>query len=329
MAATLKHIAQATGFSISTISRALSGHPRISEATRTTIQRAAHELGYRPNAHARALRNSRTDTIGVIIPNLSDPYFALIGAAIEKEAEQAGVSTVMTASSENPARLADALETLNRRRVDGIIAVPVAGADHPLTYTAQHCPLILIDREAAGLPSVVSDPSPGMGAALEHLKARGHTSIGYIPGPADSSTGISRLAFMRKAATDFDLHVAKGGSTREAGYSSAMQLFFTDMTALVAGDSMMAAGAMDACYNSGVGIGTDLAFIGFDDLDIFRLQPTPISVVDQDMPALGRVATRQLLKAIDTNSTPEGIRLPTYFYPRLSTASAPKGLAHR
>lgn len=318
---TLKDLAAATGVSISTVSRALANHPAISQATTKKVKDAAEELGYRPNAQARALRGSRSDAIGVVIPNLADPYFALIAAAIEAEAEREGIAAIMTTCSESPERLAKALDALTWRQVDGIITVPVEGAEAALNEAAKSRPLLLIDRELAPFPAVASDPRPGMFAALTQLRQKGHERIGYIPGPQQTSTGRQRLKVFRGATSEFSTFYAQGGYRRKDGYVGALELFEKDVTAIVAGDSMMTAGALEACYNAGKRIGTDIALVGFDDLNFFRLQPVPISVVDQDMAALGRLAVQQLTAAIAHNATPTGVKIPTTYIPRVSTAA--------
>ncbi|MDO5031131.1 LacI family DNA-binding transcriptional regulator [Corynebacterium sp.] len=317
---TLKDLAATTGFSVSTVSRALANHPAISAATTKKIKDAANELGYRPNAQARALRGSRSDAIGVVIPDLADPYFAQIAAAIEREADAAGIAAIMTTCSDSVARQAKALDALTWRRVDGIIAVPVEGAEAALTDAAKGRPLLLIDRELPHFPTVASDPRPGMYAALQQLRDKGHTHIGYIPGPQNSSTGRQRLAVFRGATEDFRTEFGQGGSRRREGYVSALELMDKGITALVAGDSMMTTGALEACYNSGRTIGSDIALVGFDDLSFFRLQPTPISVVDQNMEALGQLAVQNLLAAIPHHDTPRGSIVATRYIPRMSTA---------
>ncbi|HCD2523372.1 TPA: LacI family DNA-binding transcriptional regulator [Corynebacterium striatum] len=318
---TLKDLAAATGVSISTVSRALANHPAISQATTKKVKDAAEKLGYRPNAQARALRGSRSDAIGVVIPNLADPYFARIAAAIEAEAEREGIAAIMTTCSESPERLAKALDALTWRQVDGIITVPVEGAEAALNEAAKSRPLLLIDRELAPFPAVASDPRPGMFAALTQLRQKGHERIGYIPGPQQTSTGRQRLKVFRGATSEFSTFYAQGGYRRKDGYVGALELFEKDVTAIVAGDSMMTAGALEACYNAGKRIGTDIALVGFDDLNFFRLQPVPISVVDQDMAALGRLAVQQLTAAIAHNATPTGVKVPTTYIPRVSTAA--------
>ncbi|MGO2654187.1 LacI family DNA-binding transcriptional regulator, partial [Corynebacterium casei] len=121
---TLRDIARACNVSVSTVSRALADNPAIAKKTRQLIQETAKELNYRPNAQARALKSSRTDAIGVVVPSLVNPFFAAMAAAIEDEANQAGYATIITSSGESSPKITEAIEALRARQVDGIIAVP-------------------------------------------------------------------------------------------------------------------------------------------------------------------------------------------------------------
>lgn len=150
-ATTLKNVAAAAGVSISTASRALAGNPAISAATRTRVEQAAVQLNYRPNAQARALRNARSNAIGLVIPSLDNSYFAAMAAAIEQEANAHGVATMITSCGEDPARLERALDALTQRQVDGIITVPLDGAEDAIRQAYSHRPLLLIDRALGGI----------------------------------------------------------------------------------------------------------------------------------------------------------------------------------
>ena len=126
---TLKDVAAAAGVSISTASRSLSGNPAISESTRQRVKDTAVKLNYRPNAQARALRSSRSNAIGLVIPSLDNAYFAAMAAAVEEAADKQGLATMITSCGEEPQRLVKALDALMERQVDGIIAVPLEGAE--------------------------------------------------------------------------------------------------------------------------------------------------------------------------------------------------------
>jgi len=216
-ATTLKHVAAAAGVSISTASRALAGNPAISVATRTRVKQAAEQLNYRPNAQARALRNARSNAIGLVIPSLDNSYFAAMAAAIEQEANAHGFATMITSCGEDPARLERALDALTQRQVDGIITVPLDGAEEAIDQAHSHRPLLLIDRTLGEFPAVISDPSPGMHRAIAQLKDKGHTSIGYLSGPQETSTGRQRLAVFTEAARDLNIHIHHGSFRHRGG----------------------------------------------------------------------------------------------------------------
>ncbi|MCQ9331797.1 LacI family DNA-binding transcriptional regulator [Corynebacterium phoceense] len=156
--ATLKSVAQRAGVSVSTASRALSGNTSISAATRANVVAAAKELGYRLNTQARALRRSRTDAIGLIIPSLVTPFFAEMAAAVEEEALHQGFATIISSSAEDADKMVNAALALADRQVDGIIVVPMEGTDAALSTIAASRPLLLLDRQLGELPAIVSSP---------------------------------------------------------------------------------------------------------------------------------------------------------------------------
>lgn len=322
---TLKDVAAAAGVSISTASRSLAGNTSISKATRTRVQDVAEKLNYRPNAQARALRSARSHAIGLIIPNLDNPYFAAMAAAVEKEANAQGIATIITSCGEDPERLVTALEALGQRRVDGIIAVPLAGTKDALAQSQEQRPLVLIDRELDSLPAVVSDPSSGINDAVAQLKDKGHTKIGYLSGPQETSTGRQRLEVFKQAAQGMDIHIHQGNFRHKEGYKGAIELLQAEVTAIVAGDFMMTAGALEACHNAGKAIGQEVALVGFDDFIYLRFQAAPISVVDQDVACMGRTAAAELIASIEDKRQPQGKILPTRYIPRMSTAHEVQG----
>ncbi|WP_297845744.1 LacI family DNA-binding transcriptional regulator [uncultured Corynebacterium sp.] len=317
---TLKDVAAAAGVSISTASRSLSGNPAISESTRQRVKDTAIKLNYRPNAQARALRSSRSNAIGLVIPSLDNAYFAAMAAAIEEAADKQGLATMITSCGEDPQRLVKALDALMERQVDGIIAVPLEGAEEALEQARAYRPLVLIDRALGQIPAVLSDPHTGMKQAVEQLKEKGHTHIGYLSGPQETSTGRQRLQAFKTATRGMPTHIHHGSYRHREGYKGALTLLQEGVTALIAGDSMMTAGALEACHNAGKRIGEEIALVGFDDFIYLRFQPSPISVVDQDVARMGETATAKLIAAINDKHQPEGEVLETRYIPRMSTA---------
>ncbi|WP_246846926.1 MULTISPECIES: LacI family DNA-binding transcriptional regulator [unclassified Corynebacterium] len=327
--ANLKDVAAAAGVSVSTASRALAGKTIISEDTRNRVQAAAQKLNYKPNIQARGLRTARTYTIGLSIPTLVNPFFATMAAAIQENATAHGLSTIITSYDEDALTLKNTVNALYQHQVDGMIVVPSAKATQELEHIAQlGVPLVLIDRVLTdcSLPAVVSHPDPGIYAALEHLVEQGHHHIGFLAGPAELSTGAGRLQAFRTAHAalldNTQEHIFYGGFEVTQGHRGARALLDAGATAIIAGDSMMTLGAMEYCHAHEVHIGDDVALVGFDDLVYMRVQPTPLSVIDQDVVAMGQQAVQLLVNWMSRAQPPpeqEIIAIDTTFIPRAST----------
>ncbi|QGU05236.1 LacI family DNA-binding transcriptional regulator [Corynebacterium comes] len=315
--ATLKDVAAAAGVSVSTASRALAGNPVITEQTSERVRQCAEELNYRPNAQARALRSSRTHVIGVTIPSLVNPFFATMAQVIQQEATARGLSTIISSTAEDPGQLNASLDVLATQRVDGILAVPYNGSEASFERLRKaRIPVVLLDRElpATGLSTVASDPRPGMDAAVAHLLANGHRHIGYLSGPMTTSTGVSRLAAFQAACERHGVEkreIYRGGYERADGHAGTLTLLDRGVEAIIAGDTMMSVGALEACHARKVIIGRDLAFIGYDDNVTLRLQASPVSVIDQDVATLGRTGLRLLVDLMSGASPPTTVTTPT------------------
>ncbi len=313
---TLKDVAAAAGVSVSTASRALAGNPVIAEETRERVRRSAASLNYRPNAQARALRSSRTNIIGVAIPSLVNPFFAEMAAAIQLAATARGFSTIISGTAEDPEQLTGSLGVLADLRVDGILAVPYRGTEDVLTGLHESgMPVVLVDRELPGtdLVTVASDPAPTMREAVAHLTERGHLPIGYLSGPRNTSTGRGRLDAFLTACRELGLPeqpVYHGGYHREEGFRGTTQLITEQVRAVIAGDTMMTVGALEACHTRGVAIGRDLALIGYDDHPVLRLQACPVTVIDQRVAEMGRTALDLLCELIAGKSPPASVHTP-------------------
>lgn len=324
-ATTLKDIAQVTQLSVSTISRALSNNASIPESTRQRVIEAAERLNYRPNAQARALRKSRTDTIGLIVPNIENPYFASLAAAVQAQARRAGVSTILTNSEEDPELLNQTLDVMDDQRLDGIIVVPHFQTEQKVKELAgRGVPIVLADRtfNHTMLPSVTSDPVPGMTAAVDLLTAA-DVSLGYLSGPQDTSTGRQRLGAFEELCINRGItgvSVYYGGYRQESGYEGVKVLLEQGANAIIAGDSMMTIGALLAIHEMDLRIGADLQLIGFDDNPIFRLQNPPLTIIDQHVAEMGRTAFDLLQRIIAGQKEQQSIRIPTTLYIHGSTA---------
>lgn len=324
-ATTLKDIARLTQLSVSTVSRALSNSSSIPETTRRRVAEAAAELNYRPNAQARALRKSRTDTIGVIIPDIENPFFSALAASIQRAAREVGISTILANSEENPELLNRTLEMMDDQRLDGIIVVPHIRSEEKIgELISRGVPVVLADRSfrSGEIPSVTSDPVPGLTAAME-LLTESEVHLGYLSGPQDTSTGRLRLDTFEQLCLDRGLtgvSVYYGGYRPEAGREGMKVLISQGADAVIAGDTMMTIGALQAVHEMNLKLGRDIQLIGFDDNSVFRLQNPPLSVINQHADVMGARAFAILHRIIDGHRAPESVLIPTSLHVRGSTA---------
>ncbi|CAL8895972.1 LacI family transcriptional regulator [Kocuria varians] len=335
--ATLRDVAAAAGVSVATASRVLSGNPATSSTSRQAVTAAAAQLDFHPNVQARALRSSRTASIGLLIPDIRNPHFGDLAHSVEMHARERGLVTLISASDERLDTQETALRLLMSHNVDGLIVVPQGRRDSPrgpeaLDAVVQRgIPLVLADRMVSGLdvPAVVPGTN-GLTDAVNELLALGHERIALIAGPATSSTGRERrLAFdaaldAAGATPDPDL-VHEGDFQPASGREGVARLLGLPPgrrpSAVVIADGPMAVGALAALNERGVRIPQDLSVVAHDDLDAFRLCDPPVSAIAQDIAAMGAVALNLLLEP-PADGEERTVRQPTLFIQRGSVAEA-------
>lgn len=329
--ATLKDVARLAKVSTSTASRALSNNPAISEGTREKVKECAKQLNYQPNEQARALRQSRTNIIGLIVPSLINPYFAEMGTTIQRHAAQFGLTTLIANTNEAVDELRKAMEMMISQRVDGLIVVPSEGIDDLIERARDTgVPVVMLDRQIDldGITSITSDPTAGITQAIDHLKEQGHLPIGYLAGPESTSTGRDRReAFThacQQAGIDAEL-IYHGDYLAEEGRAGAKELLSKGAKSLIAGDSMMTIGVLEQCRDQGCEVGKDVAVVGFDNYPLFELQPKPITIIDQnvaDMSVRAMDILHSLIEAVRNKEklpAPEVLKTETSLVVRQST----------
>lgn len=328
-AVTIRDVARRAGVSVSTASRVLSHAGRTSPASERSVHEAAEALGFRVNAQARALRAQRTNTIGLLISDVRNPFFGELAHAIEQSALHAEYATLLGNANEDLAQQDRYVQTLRSLRVDGVILAPQDGGSSAVQdLIDDEIPTVFVDRTVAGIdiPSVTSDPGTGIRQAVRHLSGCGDRRVGYIAGPQSTSTGQERLAIYRDEAArvGFDpsaelIHV--GDFQQASGEEGAQRLLAAGVEAIFAADSPMAMGALVACRERGLRPGADLDLVGFDDIALFRHTDPPLTVVSQDIALLGSTAFALLQQVMD-GGAPPSVRLPTELVVRRSTRLA-------
>ncbi|MEW6045977.1 MAG: LacI family DNA-binding transcriptional regulator [Bacillota bacterium] len=305
---TLRDIAREAGVSINTVSRALNGKQDVSEATRSLVQSVAARLDYRPNQLARGLRQQRTATIGVVVADLANPFFAEVVEGIERTASQEGYSIILANTEENQDREQQAVRTLVERQVDGILIAPTQSSDDAIRYLMQrHVPFVLLARFFEGLdaPAVVNDDREGARLAVRHLIQRGHRDILYLNGPPYNSSARLRLAGYRDALEEADIPfrpslVISTDARSTGGYAAIQQALAGGLkfTAVFCFSDYVSFGAIKALRQARLAIPRVVAVIGYDDIDLSAIVEPTLSTVRIAKTRLGQVAAHMLLGMI-------------------------------
>jgi LacI family transcriptional regulator len=315
--ATLRDVATAAGVHPATASRALNPETRdlVSEETAQRVVEAAGRLGYRPNPVARSLRTRRSDTIGVLIPDLNNPLFPPIVRGIEDRLAERGYVALIGNTDADLAKEQLVFDQMRARHVDGfVLGTATAGSPILAEAAAADVPVVLMNRTSQDFPfsSVSVDNEQGVRAAVAHLVGLGHTKIGHIAGPQDASTGASRLRGFIDGMAAHHLPVSAaqvayaGAYSLEEGVRCGRELLGpgSDLTAVFAANDMLAVGCYGALDELGLRCPDDISVIGFNDMPfVDRLRP-PLSSVRFPHYQLGTEAATLLIERIDAAESP-------------------------
>jgi LacI family transcriptional regulator len=315
--ATLRDVAAAAGVHPATASRALNPETRllVSEETASRVAAAAAKLGYRPNPVARSLRTRRSHTVGVLIPDLTNPIFPPIVRGLEDKLAAAGYVALIGNTDADAGRERAIFEQMRARHVDGFVLATATLHDQLLAEAAAaELPVVLMNRLAPGytFPSVSVDNDQGARMAVAHLAGLGHTRIAYVAGPQEASTGVSRLRGFRAGMASHRLEVDEdliSYSTRytiEEGMRCGRELRTGpgDFTAIAAANDMLAIGCYTAIEEAALRCPEDVSVIGFNDMPfIDRLRP-PLTSVRFPHYQLGTEAAQLLLERIGGSDRP-------------------------
>ncbi|MFG2222066.1 LacI family DNA-binding transcriptional regulator [Streptomyces sp. NPDC048644] len=332
--ANIKDVAERAGVSVATVSRVLNGHSPVAE-TRDRVLAAVRELGYRPNNVARALRTARTGTLGLIISDLTNPFFTELADAVEDEARSLGYSLIIGNAGERPEQQDDYIRTLLDRRIDGLLVSSAGTGSAMLGEVVESgTPLVLLDRAVPGVdaPCVRADGRAALTELAAHLAALGRRRPAIIVAPAGTPTGDERLHLFRTAlaAHGIDLPDTRVGATpdlQHTGGRSVMRTFLDlpqPPDAVLATDNLMALGALDELRARGLRIPDDMALVVYDDVPWFAHTDPPLTVIAQPTRELGRAAVHTLLARIEGRATGP-VLLPARLVPRRSCGEPPAG----
>ncbi len=335
---TLKAIAEQLGLTPTTVSRVLSGKGdryRISQETQRRVRELAAKLNFSPNQIARGLRLRKTSTIGLIVPDISNPYFATIAHHVTAEARRREYSILLSDSQEDTRHEIEAIELIRSRCVDGLVLCPVGVSDEHLKELVESDrPVVLVDRYYPDLkiPSVASDNVRGAREATEYLIRRGHQRIACLQGLQDSAPNRDRVLGYREALQQHDILVDEqlivGDSfAHQSGYVATRLLLHAEarFTAIFAMSNQIALGSLQAISEEGLHIPNDVSIIAFDDSPYAPYLATPMTTVEQRNDEMGQIAVQLLFAGLESRKSPQGLLLPTRLVERESVRSLSNG----
>lgn len=316
---TIKDIARVVGVSAATVSMALNNRPRISKATREKIKRVARELDYQPNFTARSLVTRKSQTLGVLITSILNPFYPELAKGIEDVALDFGYNIILCSTDSDLKKEKQSTRMLRSKGVDGIIFSCVLADDPTVKPLLEDgFPFVLVNRRLRNrslmehVNYVTLDNFSGGYMALEHLIRLGHKRIALITGPPNVSNNIERINGARKAFSDYGVAfdpklMAVCHSSKELAYEAGKRLLTRKEppTAFFAENDFKALGVREAILESGMKIPEDIALVGFDNITSTALKGVEITTINQKKYEMGSMAVQFLIERIEKNSPPK------------------------
>lgn len=305
---TIRDVAKAAGVSTATVSRVLNADPRVRPALVARVGESMRALNYQPSRAARTLRTRKSQVWSLILADIRNPFFTDVIRGIEDVAYKAGYSLILANTDESPAREQDNIQLAVAELVSGIILVPSKKQQSDLTLVKRNkIPVVTLDRRVAEghLDCVLTDHVRGSQLAVDHLIENGYRRIACIAGPADTTSGLERMAGYRAALAARGVREEPGLArhsdfTEEGGYEETMALLDVSPRpdAVFVANNVMTVGTLRAVADAGLRIPDDIAVVGFDEMSWSRLLSPPLTTVAQPAYDLGLEAARLLLSRL-------------------------------
>ncbi|MEM3658555.1 MAG: LacI family DNA-binding transcriptional regulator [Candidatus Hadarchaeum sp.] len=303
---TIRDVAKHAGVSVATVSHVINGTRKVAPETEARVRRVMEELGYQPNAIAQSLRKRATYAVGVLVSDITNPFFATLVRGVEDAALEAGYSVIVCNSDEDPEKEDIYIRALWRRRIDGMLIAPTRDGTSPALQelVKRNLPFVFVDRKAKGVsaPAVLSDNVGGAYLATKHLIERGHRRIGIVLGIPGATTTEERFAGYRQALEEASLPFAReyavwGGYRIEGGWQAATTFLslHNPPTAIFSTNNLMTLGVLQALNRHAVRIPQEVAVVGFDDLEWAEIIQPPLTVIAQRPYEIGHLAFKVLL----------------------------------
>jgi len=331
---TIRDVARAAGVSPATVSRVLNAPEGVSADLKSRVLATVRNLGYRPNSQARSLRTRATAVLGVIISDITNPFFTAMVRGVEDAASDAGYSVILANADEDLEKEQRYLDVAVAERLAGVVLSPASATQTRIDVLSEAgIPVVTIDRrlKTADVDRVTVRNRKAATEATLHLAEQGCRRIGFVAGPSITTTAVDRLAGyragLRAAGIDYDPALVEAGDFRiEGGREATRRLLALDRRpdALFVSNNLMTIGAVDALDTAGLAFPDDIALVGFDDMSWTLGLRTTLTSITQPTYDIGRVATELLLRRVRRESfDPRHVVLPATLNVRMSSTRPP------
>lgn len=309
MAVTIRDVAKRAGVAPVTVSRVINNSGIVSQKTRQSVETAIEELGYVPNMIGPSLRSQRTMTLALVVTDISNPFWTTVTRGVIDYAHNSGYSTILCNTDESEQKQDQYLQMLLRRRIDGILLVPVSSSPEPIKMIQrQGIPVVVLDRQVSGvdIDTVRADTEKGAYQLTEHLLSLGHRQITMLAGPTNVSTSTDRVKGFSRALEDFglelcDTQIIWGDFSQESGYKLALSSLEKKPkpTALFAVNNFVAIGALKALKEKNYRVPDDIALVTVDDIPADLTVEPFLTVARQPAREMGKQAASLILECIN------------------------------
>jgi LacI family transcriptional regulator len=330
---TIKDVAKRAGVGIATVSRTLHNSPRLKPETAARVRKAIEDLGYRPNVNAQSLVSGRTRMLGLVVSDITNPFFPELIKGFEEVALQNGYDVFVASTNYDPSRTALCVRRMIERKIDGV-AIITSEVDPSLTdgLARRRVPLVFLDVGKIGkdVSNVKVDYAQGIAQAVEHLKSLGHSRIGFISGPLRlESVRERRDAFLEHLGVQSDgagtvVMLEVGNHKVDGGLEAMLHLLDRRPrpTAVVASNDLTAIGALRAIRQCGLRVPEDISLVGFDDIQMAEFTEPPLTTVRLLRTEVACAACEALLQLVRTPGVGAEFRVGTSLVIRASTGKA-------
>ncbi len=298
----------------------------VNSGTRERVLRAAQRLGYEPNRAARSLSTGRTGNLGLIVPDLGNPFFPSVVKGVQVKAREADYAVFIADTDEDPAAETNLVRVLSKQ-VDGLILCSPRDHDDEIRALSDNTTMVSINRRVGNIPSVIFDNTDGMRQAVAHLQALGHDRVAWVGGPRNSWSNREKMRGLRAATTAAGMELVVTGHFPpqfEGGVAAADLVIASGVTSVIAYNDLMALGLLGRLRDRGLSVPQDMSVIGIDDIQMSAMSTPALTTVALAKEQAGRAAVDLLLSLLDQPDRVRNARreLPTQLLVRASTGVA-------